>query len=88
MLETENEEATSKDLMNTSQELESKCKTIGELEDGALEKAWDDVSGAELDPNQVKKAGAEEIEYVHKCNSMRRYLRQSATTRQVTVLSQ
>ena len=31
-----------------------------------MEIAWDDVSGAELDPAAVKKARAEEIDYVHK----------------------
>lgn len=31
-----------------------------------MDVAWDDVPGAELDLKQVKKAQAEEVEYIHK----------------------
>ena len=37
-----------------------------ELDDATLEIAWDDISGAELDPKQMKKARAEEMEHIHK----------------------
>ena len=32
------------------------------------EEAWDDVSGAPLDPQEVRRARREEIDYVHKLN--------------------
>ena len=34
--------------------------------DAQLEEAWDDVSGAQLDPKEVRRARMEEIEYIHK----------------------
>ena len=43
-----------------------KYQTVGKSEDEALEVARDDVSGVEVDPEQVKRARAEEPEYLHK----------------------
>ena len=40
--------------------------TATEDMDEWLEQAWDDVSGAELDPKEGRKAGQEEVEYIHK----------------------
>ena len=52
-----------------SQELKRKCKTIEEEDVNIeLEEAWDDVSGAELNPQLVRKARLEEMEYVNKMN--------------------
>lgn len=66
LLESGNQNVSSKELMNVSRELETKYQTVEEPQSTSLEQAWDDVSGAELDPEKVKKARAEEIEYTHK----------------------
>ena len=66
LMEVENEGVNSKDLMNASRELETKHQIVEEPQDASLEQAWDDVSGAESNPNQVKAARAEEIKYIHK----------------------
>ena len=50
--------------MNVANDLEGKCNIVEEFEGKSLEIAWDDVSGADLDLKQVKKARAEELEYV------------------------
>ena len=36
--------------------------------DAQLEEAWDDVSGAQLDPKEVRRSRMEEIDYIHKMN--------------------
>ena len=46
--------------------LEKKYKIVEEDNTMELEMAWDDVSGAALDPERVKKARQEEIDYIHK----------------------
>ena len=66
LMETGNEDVTSKDLMNVARDVSRKYQTVEEPVDETLDAAWDDVSGAELDPKKVKKARAEELEYVHK----------------------
>ena len=66
LTEMDNENTSSQDLMNVAKEMMKKYKTIEEPECEDLEVAWDDVSGAELDPKQVRKAREEEVEYVHK----------------------
>ena len=48
--------------------LETQYKTMDENNEEEMELAWDDVSGAELDPNKVKQARQEEIAYVTKMN--------------------
>ena len=40
--------------------------TVEENQEEALVEAWDDVSGKELDSNNVAKARQEEVEYIHK----------------------
>lgn len=55
-----------KDLKVESNKLQEQYKTVDEEDNEALGMAWDDVFGAELDPAAVKKARAEEIDYVHK----------------------
>ena len=44
------------------------CKTREEENNQELEVAWDDVSGAELDPEAAKQARKEEIQYVRQMN--------------------
>ena len=60
-----NEEISSKRLMEMAKQLEKKYKTIEEEEEWNDEVAWDDVSGAALNPHEVRRARAEEIKYVH-----------------------
>ena len=57
-----------KDLMEEAETIKARYKTIEEDDSPDLEVAWDDVSGAELDPKAVRKARVEEIEYVRKMN--------------------
>ena len=61
-----NEKVSSKELMNTAKKLNQKYKTIEEENEDELETARDDVSGATLDPKEMKRARAEEIQYVRK----------------------
>ena len=60
-----NDEGTSKSLMEMAKQLEKKYKTIGEEDEWDNEVARDDVSGAALKPEEVRRARAEEIKYVH-----------------------
>ena len=57
---------TTEQLMNVAKGLVQKYRTVEEDNEAEMEKAWDDVSGAELNPEMVKKARSEEIEYVRK----------------------
>ena len=57
---------SSKELPHKAKEMHDKYKTIEEADDGGLELAWDDASGAALDPQSVRKAREEEIQYVRK----------------------
>ena len=45
-------------------EMKKKYRTIEEDDEAECEVAWGDVSGAALNPQDVRKARAEEIEYV------------------------
>ena len=54
-----------KDMKDESNELRQQYRTVEEEDHIELGMAWDDVSGAELDPTAVRKARAEEIDYVH-----------------------
>lgn len=60
-----NNETTSGDLMKEVGKLKEKYMIIEEDEIDQDEEAWDDVSGAQLDPQEVRRARKEEIEYVH-----------------------
>ena len=51
--------------MQTTIKLREKCQTVEEEEDDLLEEVWDDVSGAALKPEEVKRVRREETEYVH-----------------------
>lgn len=59
---------TTRETMNAVRGLQKQCQTIAENNQDEMEMAWDDVSGAELNPAYVKKARREEIEYVRKMN--------------------
>ena len=52
--------------MIVAEELHSKCRTVEEDDRELLEEAWDDVSGARLNPIKVKEARMEEVDYVRK----------------------
>ena len=51
-------------LMMVAKEIHTQYRVVEEDNQKEMEEAWDDVSGAELDPKLVKKARLEEIEYV------------------------
>ena len=55
-------------LMETSKELKERCKTTEEDNDDEMAVAWDDVSGAALDPVKVIAARVEEVSNVRKIN--------------------
>ena len=56
-------------IQEESQELNRKCRTIEEEDVNAeLEEAWVDVSGAEFNPQFVRRGGLQEIDYVKKMN--------------------
>ena len=59
---------TSKELMKEAGKLKERYQTVEEEDDIDDEEAWDDVSGAPLDPKEVKRARRQEIEYVRKMN--------------------
>ena len=54
--------------METAKVVQRKCRIVEEGGDLELEVAWDDVSGAELDPQGIRRAREEEIEYIRKMN--------------------
>ena len=49
--------------------------------DAKLQEAWDDVSGAALDPKEVRRARLKEIQYIKDKKVWRRILRQEALRR-------
>ena len=53
---------SSGELRKTAEELKRRYRTVEEDNDEELEEAWDDVSGAQLDPKAVRKARGEETE--------------------------
>ena len=57
---------TSQDLKRSAEKLKQKYRTVEEDHEEQMEAAWDDVSGAELNPRMVKDARKEEIEYARK----------------------
>ena len=59
-------EASAKQLLSMQREIQSKYKIVEEEEDVRLYEAYDDASGARLDPKMVQKARMEEVEYVRK----------------------
>ena len=57
-----------KELAKTAEGLQEQWKTVEDDDEEEMVVAWDDVSGATLDPNKVKAARAEELEYVRRMN--------------------
>ena len=59
-------EDTEKEMHDINQQLTDKYPTVECEEPLELEQAWDDVTGAELDPAMVRNARKEEVEYIRK----------------------
>ena len=59
-------EESSQDLRRSADRLKRKYQIVEEENDEQMETAWDDVSGAELNPSMVKDARKEEMDYVRK----------------------
>ena len=59
---------SSGELKKAAEELKKKYRTVEEDLDEQMEEAWDDVSGAQLDPKAVRAARGEEVDYIHKMN--------------------
>ena len=57
---------TDREKKDIEQQLREEFKTVESTEDPRMEAAWDDVTGAELDPAQVKSARVDEIKYIRK----------------------
>ena len=53
-------------MMEEAEEINKKYRIVEEEPSELLEQAWDDISGAEFDPKEVKKARMEEVQYVRK----------------------
>ena len=60
-------------MMSQSQQLAEKCRTVEENDDEELGVAFDDVSGAELDPKKVYKAQMEEVKFIRGISSTTRF---------------
>ena len=60
-----NDSRSSGDLMETAGKVHEQYRTIEEGNDEEVQIAWDDVSGAELDPQRVRRAREEDIAYVN-----------------------
>ena len=58
--------ASSEQLKNAQKELQQRYRVVEEEDEEAGMEAYDDVSGAQLDPKQVQRARQEEIDYVRK----------------------
>ena len=57
---------TSNELLRETKKLKNTHKTIEEEDRCDNEEIWGDVSSAPLEPQEIKRAKREEIEYVHK----------------------
>lgn len=62
------EEANVEELLNVAKDLKTKYRTVEEDNEEELQTAWDDVSGAALDPKMVRSARQDEIDYVKSMN--------------------
>ena len=60
------ENQSSRNIMNVAKQIKEEYRTDEEDDPVELEIAWDDVSGAELDPKMARKAREQEIQYVRK----------------------
>ena len=59
-------QVSSKELMSVAKQVAEEYQIVEEDDNDELDAAWDDVSGAALDPKEVKRARREEVDYVHK----------------------
>ena len=57
---------------DVEQQIAERCPTVEHDECYALGKAWDDVTGAELNPSMIKKARQEDVQYVRKMGLYRK----------------
>ena len=62
--------ASSGELMKVAKEVQTQYRVVEEENQEEREEAWDDVSGAQLDPNVLRAARNEEVEYIHKNGSV------------------
>ena len=53
-------------MAKVAEDARKQYQTVEEDDAGEMDVAWDDVSGASLDPKAVKAARAEEIDYVRR----------------------
>ena len=59
---------TEKEATDIRQQLQDDLKIVEYDNDGEMQQAWDDVSGAELNPGIVKTARGEEVAYIRTMN--------------------
>ena len=59
-------QVSSKELMSVAKQVAEEYHIVEEDDNEELGAAWDDVSGAALDPTEVKQIREEEVDYVHK----------------------
>ena len=59
---------TEQETQDVSRQIKEEFRTVEEEDTQIVEQAWDDVTGAELDPVMVKGARQEEVEYIKKMN--------------------
>ena len=79
-IERENGQS-SKELMKVARQVHEKYKTVEEENTEELEVAWDDVCGAELNPQKVGQAREKEIDYVRKMDLYEKVPLQQCFTR-------
>ena len=59
-------ETNGQSLKQVANKIIARYRTVEEDNEEELQQAWDDVTGAALDPKEVRRARREEIEYVQK----------------------
>lgn len=57
-------QGTQREKMHIDRQLEKEYETVAMKDNNTMEAACDDVTGAELDPQHVRKAREEEAEYI------------------------
>ena len=60
--------ASGGEFMKVAKEFQSQHRVVEDDNQEELEEAWDDVSGAQLEPKVARAARMEEVEYIHKMN--------------------
>ena len=72
LLEIDTNDATSKDHMKVAEELNTKYEIVEEPDHEELGMAWDDVSGAELDPGKIRKLVQRKCSMLRRCGYTKR----------------